>query len=285
MRMGGWVACCCALAISGPGCGSVKNSDGDEDDGTDEDAADDDGNGDGGTNQRDGATQTDAAPDGAPADAMIVPATCEEVPLCGSAGQVASTADILAIADQCALWGTAPVDRDRRRTPTFEVETPISVCARDFDLPADCQEGSPPCEDPMLISVDARLDGVTGIDCDDARGAQFEVGARFRVRFNVIPAFNFPFRTAHLHFEPPCDATCVDGEHRCEDIDHCYPDENYCLDCGLGTPEECACRTAGGGALPNCTACTFVSGKVPVDGCCDSGVCDAFGDTCMFCAQ
>src|SRR5688572_7386841 len=97
-----------AMVIVCVGCGGVSSSDDDGDDGTTADS--------GGGGNQDASGSPDGAPDaGDEADAMNVPSTCEEDPVCGLAGVVGSTADIAAIAAECATWGAAAVDRFRRR--------------------------------------------------------------------------------------------------------------------------------------------------------------------------
>jgi len=271
--VGGVVA---LLMIVCLGCGSVsEGDDGDDDDsGTTADSGSS-GNGDA------GGGSADASPDaGDPADAMNVPATCEDVPLCGLAGVVGSAADIAAIAAECATWGNAAVDRFRRRTPTFMTSDFISVCPDDFALPADCQEGQPLCNAGKAITVDPALEGVD--ETVACFGAQFAAGVRFRVRFNIDPpTLGSQFRTAHIHFEPACDEECGDGQHRCEAIDHCYPDDNYCFDCGFGTAEECACLTPDIAVIPDCTECQYIIGDQVFLGQCLSGLCEQ--DPCNEC--
>ena len=246
-------------------CGGVSSKD-DEDAGTGsgKDAGDPDSGGPGGAR--------DASPDsGPPADAMMVPATCEDVPLCGPAGVVGSAEDVVAIADQCALWGNADIDRFRRRTPTFVAKNFLSVCPEDFAQPADCP-AEDPCN-PLYISVDPQLNGVDPTAA--CFGAQFAAGVRFRVRLNIDPpTVGNQFRTPNIHFERPCDAECRDDEHRCDPIDNCYPDDDYCLACGLGTAEECACRTPDIAVLPDCTECEYQVGDQVFLGACFDAICD-----------
>jgi hypothetical protein len=255
------------VCLGGLGCGSVNSHD-DAGGGSGNDAGDQD-SGDGGG---DGGGSRDAAPDGGEADAMIVAATCEDVPICGLAGSVGSAADIAAIGDECPLWGNADIDRFRPRTPTFVATTSISVCPDDFTPPADCQD-EPLCGAGFAISVDPQLDGVDQtVACS---GAQFAAGVRFRVRFSLDPpTVGFQFRTPHIHFERPCDAECADGEHRCEAIDNCYRDDDYCLGCGFGTAEECACRTPDITVLPDCTECEYQVGDQVFLGACFDAICD-----------
>ena len=256
------------VCLGAHGCGSVSSHDDDDaGSGSGNDAGDhDSGGGDGGGGSR------DAAPDGGEADAMMVPATCKDVPICGLAGSVGSAADIAAIGDQCPLWGNADIDRFRPRTPTFVAASFISVCPEDFTPPADCQE-TPLCGAGFNISVDPQLEGVDPtVACS---GAQFAAGVRFRVRFSIDPpTVGFQFRIPHIHFERPCDAECGDGEHRCEEIDNCYPDDDYCLGCGFGTAEECACRTPDITVLPDCTECQYQLGDAVFLGACFDAICD-----------
>ncbi len=259
------------------GCGSVSGND-DGDDGDDDGTTADSG---GGGNGDAGGGSPDGAPDaGDPADAMIVPATCEDVPLCGIAGVVGSAEDIAGIAAECATWGDAAVDRFRRRTPTFVASDYISVCPADFAPPSDCQEGKPLCNAGMFISVDPRLSGAE--ETKACSGAQFAAGTRFRVRFNIEPpGVGNQFRTPHIHFERACDEECDDDERRCEDTEGCYLDDDYCFECGFGTAEECACLTPDITVIPDCTECQYRIDDQVFLGQCLSGLCER--DPCNEC--
>jgi hypothetical protein len=183
-----------------------------------------------------------------------VPPTCDETPVCAYAGEIGSVADIVAVAEACATWGEAEIDSLRRRTPTFLVSQSFSVCPEDFSLPADCSSGTPLCRANLFISVDPELSGVDATAA--CSGAQFAAGSRFRARFHIEPPrFGNQFRVAHIQFERPCEAACVDGESRCDANQNCYLDSEVCFSCGRGTREECACRSPDNGILLDCTEC------------------------------
>lgn len=261
------------VCLGSVGCGGVSSSDDDDSSMADSGG----GNGDAGGGSPDGAP--DAGDD---ADAMSVPVTCEDDPVCGPAGDVGTAADIAAIAAECATWGNAEVDRFRRRTPTFLASSPISVCPEDFAPPSDCQVGKPPCYAPMLITVDPQLTGAG--ETAACSGAQFAAGARFRVRFNLDPpTFITSERTPHIHFERACEEECEDGEHRCEAIDGCYPDDDYCFECGFGTEAQCACLTADITVLPDCTECTYFLDDAGYFGLCLDGLCETLTEACNEC--
>lgn len=265
-----------AMVLVCVGCGGVSSSDDDDDDGTTADSG-------GGGNQDAGGGSPDGAPDaGDGADAMNVPSTCEQDPVCGLAGVVGSTADIAAIAAECATWGDAAVDRFRRRTPTFVASDYISVCPEDFAPPSDCQVGKPLCNASMFITVDPQLSGAE--ETVACFGAQFAAGTRFRVRFNIEPpSLGSQFRTPHMHFERACDEECGDEERRCDATDGCYFEDDYCFECGFGTAEECACRTPDITVLPDCTECQYRIDDQVFLGLCLSGLCDNSDKPCDTC--
>jgi hypothetical protein len=227
-----------------------------------------------------GPTPPDAAPpdaslaDAASADAAtpLTPA-CEAEAACGDAGQVGSLAELLGAIDQCTAWGNAEVDRFRRRTPALQTSAAFALCPEDLDLPPDCDTGEPLCNAAIAITVDP---GLTGVDATVAcRGAQLAAGVRFRLRYNIDPpVFGNEFRTAHLHFERPCQSECEPGESLCEESSTCLPDFEVCFACGRGTVEECACRTPDNGVLEDCTECDYQQGDVIYPGQCVSGVCE-----------
>jgi hypothetical protein len=267
MRLIGGLVLVGFLAI---GCGKVSNGndDGDDDGTTDDDADPDDGD------PADGSPGTDGSPK-LDAD-VIVEATCSEPPDCGYAGEVGSTADMVAVVEKCETWGEVDVDRFNPRTPTLLATQTITVCSEDFSLPSNC-EGKPRCFANLRITVDPDLEGADEIAfCpNDTTGATIDPGVRFRVRYNLDPPnVGFPNYTAHIHFERSCDAECVAGEHRCEPIEGCFDDNDFCFDCGLGTKEECACRTPDNGVFLDCTPCEFILGDAVYLGACQDGFCD-----------
>jgi len=264
-----------AMVLVCVGCGGVSSSDDDGDDGTTADS--------GGGGNQDASGSPDGAPDaGDGADAMNVPSTCEEDPVCGLAGVVGSTADIAAIAAECATWGDAAVDRFRRRTPTFVASDYISVCPEDFAPPSDCQVGKPLCYSIMFITVDPQLSGAE--ETAACSGAQFAAGTRFRVRFNIEPpSLGSQFRTPHIHFERACDEECGDEERRCEATDGCYFEDDYCFECGFGTAEECACLTPDITVVPNCTECQYRIDDQVFLGLCLDAICDTSKKPCNEC--
>jgi hypothetical protein len=234
-----------------------------------------------------GPTPPDAAPpDASLADAASADAggklepTCEPQPACGDAGQVGSLEALLGAIGECAMWGTAEVDLFRRRTPALQASAAFAVCPEDLDLPPDCEVGEPLCNASIAITVDP---GLSGVDATVAcGGAQLAAGARFRLRYNINPPyFGNEFRTAHLHFERPCQSECEEGEYLCEESSTCYPDYEVCFACGLGTVEECACRSPDNGVIEDCTECQYQQGDVIFPGQCVSGLCE--NDPCDTC--
>lgn len=227
-----------------------------------------------------GPTSPDAAlPDGSITDAASPDAasplepTCEPQPACGDAGQVGSLDELLGAIGQCAAWGSAEVDLFRRRTPALQTSATFAVCPEDIALPSDCETGDPLCNAGIAITVDP---GLTGVEATVAcGGAQLAAGVRFRLRYNIDPpVFGNQFRTAHLHFERPCQSECAPGESLCEESSTCYPEYEVCFACGRGTVEECACRSPDNGVLADCTECSYQQGDIVVPGQCVSGVCE-----------
>jgi hypothetical protein len=234
-----------------------------------------------------GPTPSDAAPsDAASADAASTDAggelepTCAAQPACGDAGQVGSIEGLLGVIGACEAWDTAEVDLFRRRTPSLQTSAAFAVCPEDLDLPPDCEAGEPLCNAAIAITVDP---GLTGAEPTVAcGGAQLAAGVRFRLRYNIDPpTFGNEFRTAHLHFERPCQSECPGGESLCEESSTCYPDGEVCFACGRGTVEECACRSPDNGVLEDCTGCEYQQGDAIYVGQCVSGVCEF--DPCDTC--
>lgn len=270
MRVSVGVALVCCLA-----CGKVEPP-GDDDDGTtadDADPEDDDGDNDAG----------DGSPDGAPADAMtIISPACSEPAVCGDAGEVATVADIAAIATQCETWGAHDVDRFRPRTPTFLVTQPLSFCPGDFSLPRDCQTGTS-CNAGKRVSVDPHLQGIVRMmACENGdEGALLSAGARFRLRFDLDPpSLISPNYTAHIRFERPCDVECEEEERLCEEAKQCYDDPEFCFSCGVGTREYCACHTPDNGVIFDCTECEYTLGDAVFIGQCEIGICETDPSFC-----
>lgn len=243
------------------------------------------------SDKRGGADAGSMPPDAAPSDGSVADAasadaaaplepTCEAQPACGDAGQVGSLEALLGAIDQCAAWGNAEVDLFRRRTPALQTSAAFAVCPEDIDLPPDCETGDPLCNAAIAITVDPRL---TGVDATVAcGGAQLAAGVRFRLRYNIDPpTFGNQFRTAHLHFERPCQSECEPGEYLCEESSTCYLADEVCFACGRGTVEECACRSPDNGVIGDCTECFYQQGDVIFPGQCVSGVCEQ--DPCDTC--
>jgi hypothetical protein len=240
------------------GCGKVSP---DTDGGTGSDAA----------AEQDAASNDGSPGDDGPVDAGIVATTCAAPPLCASAGTVATKEDIAAVGQNCATWGEAEIDSLRPRTPTLLVSQATSICPGDFALPDDCQ-GKVGCYAAIVVTVDPELAGVdTTAACG---GVQLAAGSRFRMRFNLDPlSAGLDFLTAHVHFERPCGADCVTGEHFCAANDNCYADSEICFACGYGFREECACRDADNGILADCFDCSYDDPERNL-GLCLRGVCE-----------